>query len=100
MVGYGKFPYRNYKNEQIEWPIVALANQKQYISLYICATKDGKYLAEMHKATLGKASVGKSCIRFKKLEDLNLPELKHVLRLAAQSPGLVLDVSRKTSKKE
>jgi hypothetical protein len=44
--------------------------------------------------------VGKSCIRFKKLEDLNLPELKHVLRLAAQSPGLVLDVSRKTSKKE
>lgn len=26
MLGYGAFPYRNYKKEMIEWPIIALAN--------------------------------------------------------------------------
>jgi hypothetical protein len=33
-------------------------------------------------------SVGKSCIRFKKLEDLNLVILKKVLQAAAKNPGL------------
>ena len=89
MLGYGKFPYQNHKKEMIEWPIVALANQKQYISVYVCAVEDGEYIAEKYKATLGKVSVGKSCIRFKKLEDVNLPALKKVLQKAAKSPGLV-----------
>ena len=35
-------------------------------------TENGEYVAEKNKARLGKVSVGKSCIRFKKLEDINL----------------------------
>ena len=89
MLGYGSFPYLNYKKEWIDWPVIALANQKQYISLYVCAVDDGKYLAEKHKKELGKVSVGKSCIRFKKMEDLNLPALKKVLQAAAKKPGIV-----------
>lgn len=88
MLGYGSFPYLNYKKEPIQWPVIALANQKNYISLYVCALDHGIYIAEKHKKELGKVSVGKSCIRFKKLEDLNLPGLKKVLQLAAKSPGL------------
>lgn len=72
----------------IDWPTVALASQKNYISLYVCAVEDGKYIAEKYRAKLGKVSVGKSCIRFKKLEDLSIPELKKVLKIAARSPGL------------
>lgn len=89
MLGYGSFPYRNYKKEMIEWPVVALASQKNYISIYICAVENGEYIAERYKDDLGTVSVGKSCIRFKKLEDLNLPVLKKVIRLAAKKPGLV-----------
>lgn len=89
MIGYGSFPYRNYKKELISWPIVALANQKHYISVYVCAVEKGEYLAEKHKARLGKVRVGKSCIRFKRLEDVKLPELKKVLQKAAKFPGLV-----------
>ncbi len=89
MLGYGKFPYLNYKKEPIEWPVVALANQKQYVSLYVCAMEDGEYIAEKYKKDLGKVNVGKSCIRFKKLEDVNLPALKKVLERAQKSPGLV-----------
>lgn len=88
MLGYGSFPYLNYKKEKINWPVVALANQKNYVSLYICALDKGIYIAEKYKKELGKVSVGKSCIRFKKLEDLNLPTLKKVLLLAAKNPGL------------
>lgn len=88
MLGYGSFPYKNYKKEIITWPTVALANQKNYISLYVCALSDGEYLAEKFKQDLGKVSVGKSCIRFKKVEDLNLPALKKVLQLAQKNPGL------------
>ncbi len=89
MLGYGSFPYKNYKKELVEWPIIALANQKQYVSVYVCALDGKQYLAEKYKKELGKVSVGKSCIRLKKLEDLNLPIIKKVLLEAAKKPGLI-----------
>ena len=88
MLGYGSFPWRNSKKEMIEWPVIGLASQKQYISLYICSVMDGKYLAEVHKDELGNVSVGKSCIRFKKIDDLDLAALKKLIRIAAKNPGL------------
>lgn len=87
MPGYGMFKYKNYKGEVIDWPVIAMASQKNYVSVYVCATIDGEYIAEQHKERLGKVNVGKSCIRFKKLEDVNLAELKKVFALAAAHPG-------------
>lgn len=89
MLGYGGFKYVNYKKETVYWPTIALASQKNYISLYVCSVEKGKYVAETNKAQLGKVSVGKSCIRFKKIEDLNLKTLAKVIKLAVKSPGLV-----------
>jgi len=80
MLGYGSFKYTNYKKEKIDWPIIALASQKNYTSLYVCALENGEYIAEKYKKKLGKVSVGKSCIRFKKLSDVNLAELKKVIK--------------------
>lgn len=88
MLGYGSFSYKNYKKESIEWPVIALANQKNYISLYVCSIANKEYVAEKYKKELGKVSVGKSCIRFKKLVDVHLPTLKKVLKEAAKNPGL------------
>lgn len=90
MLGYGSFKYSNHKKEIINWPTVALASQKNYVSLYICALEDGEYIAEKYKDRLGKVSVGRSCIRFKKLEDLNLPELEKIIKLAAKNPGITV----------
>jgi hypothetical protein len=89
MPGYGKFKYKNYKKKELDWPTIALASQKNYISLYVCAVADGEYIAEKYKNGLGKVSVGRSCIRFKKISDLNLETLKKILKLAEKSPGLV-----------
>lgn len=90
MLGYGSFPYKNYKKEMIMWPTIALANQKNYISIYVCSIVDGQYVAEKYKKELGKVSVGKSCIRFKNLEDINLLVLTKVLKEASKHPGLVM----------
>lgn len=79
MVGYGMFHYKGKSGREGEWPVIALANQKNYISLYICATEDGKYVAELNKDRLGKVSVGRSCVRFKKLEDLNLESVREIM---------------------
>lgn len=87
MLGYGSFPWKNYKKEDIEWPVVALANQKLYVSLYVCAVENGKYIAETYKKDLGKAAVGKSCISFKQLSDINLETLKKILKAAEKHPG-------------
>lgn len=95
MLGYGSFKYKNYKKEIIDWPIVALASQKNYISIYVCALDKGEYVAEKYKDALGKVSVGKSCIRFNKIEDLNLEALKKVILLAEKSPGLVEEKNKK-----
>ena len=89
MIGYGKFKYTNYKKEVIDWPTIALANQKNYVSVYVCAVVDGEYIAEKNKDKLGKVSIGKSCIRFNKLEKVHLPTLKKVIQAAIKSPGLV-----------
>ena len=88
MLGYGSFKYKNYKKEEIDWPTIALASQKNYISLYVCALEDGEYIAEKYKKDLGKVSVGRSCIRFKKLSDLNLDAITKVIKKASENPGL------------
>ena len=83
MLGYGSYTYRNYKKQEIEWPVVALASQKSYVSVYVCVAVDGVYLAEKYRDQLGKASIGKSCIRFKRLEDINLDTLAKIIKEAA-----------------
>ncbi len=88
MLGYGTFEYRNRAGKIMDWPTIALANQKNYVSVYVCAVESGKYVVELNAKDLGKVSVGKSCIRFKNLEDLNLKVFKKVIQQAARKPGL------------
>lgn len=80
MIAYGLMDYKTKSNkESIKWPILALANQKNYISIYACAVVDGKYISEKYTKNLGKVSVGKSCIRFSKIENLNIDTLKELI---------------------
>jgi hypothetical protein len=87
MIGYGEFHYKSKSGREGDWPVISLASQKNYISVYVCAVQDGKYIAESHKKDFPKASIGKSCIRFKKIEDIDLKILGEVLKQAAKKPG-------------
>ncbi|MEK7602904.1 MAG: DUF1801 domain-containing protein [Patescibacteria group bacterium] len=90
MLGYGSFEYFDKRAKEYKpWPVVALANQKNYVSVYVCAIDGNEYLTKKYADRLGKVNVGKSCIRFKNLKDVNLEALKEVLQKAENSPGLV-----------
>ncbi len=88
MIGYGSFYYLDSKKQKKDWPIISLANQKNYISIYVCTIIEDKSAAEKYKKELGKLSKGVSCIKFKKIEEINLETLKIVLRLAEKKPGV------------
>ena len=88
MIGYGSFYYLDSKKQKKVWPIISLANQKNYISIYVCTVIEDKSAAEKYKKDLGKLSKGVSCIRFKKIEEINLETLKIVLKIAEKKPGV------------
>jgi uncharacterized protein YdhG (YjbR/CyaY superfamily) len=85
MLGYGKYHYKYATGREGDWMLVGLASNKNYISLYVTVpTPDGRYLAESYRDRLPKASIGKSCIRFKRLDDVDRDVLAQLLRKAAQ----------------
>ena len=88
MIGYGSFYYLDSKKQKKDWPIISLANQKNYITIYVCALIEDKVAAEKYKKDLGKLTKSISCIRFKSIEEIKLETLKTVLKLAEKNPGV------------
>lgn len=82
MIGYGKFHYKSKSGREGDWAIIAIVPQKHYISLYVCAANDKGYVAEQYKKELPQASIGKSCIRFKRLENIDLAVIRRILKQA------------------
>ncbi|MDH3676895.1 MAG: DUF1801 domain-containing protein [Nitrosopumilus sp.] len=80
ILGYGTYHYKYSSGREGEWMVIGLANQKNYISLYACMSDGKQYVAEKHKKDLPKANIGKSCIRFRRLEDVDLKVIKHLLQ--------------------
>ena len=68
-------------------PYAALASQKNHMAFYLCtvygnpSTRD--WFCKAYKATGKKLNMGKSCVRFKKLDDL---PLEVIGRLMARTP--------------
>jgi len=88
MIGYGSFFYLDSKKQKKDWPIIALANQKNYLTVYVCALIKDKEAVENYKKELGKLTTSLSCIRFKELDEINLDTLATVLKLAEKYPGV------------
>lgn len=83
IIGYGSFHYRYESGREGDWFPIGLANRKQYISLYVSCTKEGQYLAELYKEKLPKTKIGKSCINIKRLSDVDLEVVRHLLQEGA-----------------
>lgn len=79
-LGYGKFHYASKSGREGEWFTIGMASQKNYISLYFCVVDGKSYLAEKYKKQLPKASIGRSCVRFKKLEHIDLKIIKEMIQ--------------------
>lgn len=85
MLAYGHYHYRYASGREGDWFPVGLASRKQYISLYITAAEPGQgYLAEAYRERLPKADIGKSCVRIKRLSDVDLAVLADLIRRGAK----------------
>ena len=86
MLGYGLMPYKpKSAKETTQVPLISLAAQKRHLSLYVFAVVDGRYLAEARAERLGKVSCGKSCIRFRSLDEVDVVELDRLVRDAVRA---------------
>jgi hypothetical protein len=71
MLGYGPFHYRYASGREGDACKLSIASNASYISLYCSAADAQGYVAERYADRLPKARIGKSCVRFKKLADLD-----------------------------
>jgi hypothetical protein len=89
MIGYG-IPLSRYPNTYNKQPLsyVAIAAQKNYCSLYLMSaytgSDDDRDLKAAFAAAGKKLDMGKSCIRFKRVEDL--PPLEAIGEIIARTP--------------
>lgn len=80
IIGYGTYHYKSKSGREGDWFVIGLSARKKYISVYICAVENGKYIAEQYTNTLSGATIGKSCISFKKLADVDVTILKKIIQ--------------------
>jgi hypothetical protein len=84
ILAYGPWHYKYPSGREGDWFRIGVASNKNYISLYICAGDEEGYIPERYKKALPKANIGRSCVRFKRLSDLDLAALKRMIREGAQ----------------
>jgi hypothetical protein len=86
MLGYGRWHFKYASGREGDWSHIALANNQNYISLYFSVNGS---LAERYKDELPKAKIGKCCVRFKRLADLDLGALTKMLQEAANQAEIL-----------
>lgn len=88
LIGYGKYRYRSASGREGEWFVIGLAAGKAYYSLHICAATAEGYSVEKNASKLGNVKTGRSCINFKKIEDLKLDVAMNLVKQAEKSGGI------------
>ncbi|MCB1245660.1 MAG: DUF1801 domain-containing protein [Acidimicrobiia bacterium] len=78
MIGYGEMTWERPSGSGV-WPLLGVALQKHYFAVYVAATRDGVMLAEHYSDRLGKTNNGKSCIRFRRVSDIDETEFANAV---------------------
>jgi Domain of unknown function (DU1801) len=84
MIGYGPYHYRYASGREGDSHLISLASNKRYISVYVNCVAEDAYIAQSYRERLPNASIGKSCVRFKRTSDLDLAVLKELISEAAR----------------
>lgn len=82
-IGYGSYPAHTPSSMGC-WPIIGLAPQKNNVSLYVMGEIEGLPVLMHYDTRLGKASCGKTCLRFTKFENLNEAVIQDLIRDVAK----------------
>ena len=85
-LGYGRYRYRGASGREGEWFRIGLASNQKSISLHVMAAQAGGYLVDSYRDRLPTAEIGRACVRFKKLEDVDVPVLEELVREGSTRP--------------
>lgn len=75
MIGYGKFRYAIKSGKSTAWPVIGVALQKNYISVYVAVTRNGAAIVRAYAGKLGELRAGGNNFSFERFDDLNAPVL-------------------------
>lgn len=79
-IGYGSYIIHYADGKTKAFYRIGMSANTTGISIYIMGLADKKYLAQTYGKTLGKASVSGYCIKFKKLDDINIDVLEKAIQ--------------------
>jgi len=99
IIGFGKYHFKYASGREGDWLTIGLKENRTGYSIYICSIDKvtNKYLIDINSKKIGKASCGKSCIRFKKLEDIDLDFVLSLIKKGIKAP-LFVDLNVKDRK--
>ncbi|WJR80007.1 hypothetical protein [Bradyrhizobium sp. NP1] len=83
MIGYGKFRYAIGSGKRADWPVIGVALQKNYISVYLSITRRGRPIVQSYAGKLGEIRVGRNNFSFVTSQDLKVPALSALFAEAA-----------------
>jgi hypothetical protein len=75
MIGYGRFHYLAKSGERVAWPVVGVALQKNYVSVYLAVTRDGTPILRHYAGRLGELRSGGNNFSFEAFDDLDAKAL-------------------------
>lgn len=84
MIGYGQFRYAIRSGKQTPWPVIGLALQKNYISLYFAVTRHGRPIVEHYADRLGALRAGRNNFSFKRFSNLDANVLEALVSHSAE----------------
>jgi len=79
-IGYGNYTIKYANGTEKSFFQIGLSANSTGISVYIMGIDDRKYLPETFGKTIGKATVTGYCIKFKKLNDINIDILETAIK--------------------
>ena len=71
LIGYGAFQYEMKSGERVEWPIICVALQKNYMTLYTSVFKDDAPILDQYRGRLGELKAGINNFSFVTLDQLD-----------------------------
>jgi len=83
-IGYGFLKLNYADGSSRDFYQIGISANSSGISMYVMGINDKTYLSKTFGETIGKASVTGYCIKFKKLNDLDLEVLKELIHFAFQ----------------
>ncbi|MEZ2333578.1 hypothetical protein AB6802_27985 [Mesorhizobium sp. RCC_202] len=85
MIGYGRFRYSIKCGKSTDWPVIGVALQRSYISVYVSVAVDGHPIVDRYRGKLGETRSGRNNFSFVRFDEL---EAEMVAKLVAETASM------------